>query len=206
MDELMNCVLYLSGVQKKRDLDWKVITFHSHRTTEVVDKQHRVSVSVQSKRGWDLIWIPDKRVRGFANTQFPLLHSLALLRNLKRSGFSLFFPPFSIFYLFPFSFFSFFSLLSFLCFPLLFFNVVKFKPDSTKQAIEVPVHGKMIWDQHICIYSAAYSPEISAERVWGEFKTKENPILRISGQFQSLTSQVPLLSIPFSFFLAFMKH
>ena len=58
----------------------------------------------------------------------------------------------------------------------------------------------MISDQHIYIYSAAYSPEISAERLWGEFKTKENPILRISGQFQSLTSQVSLISIPFSFF------
>ena len=58
----------------------------------------------------------------------------------------------------------------------------------------------MISDELIYIYPAAYSPEILAERLWGEFKTKENPILRISGQFQSLTSQVPLLSIPFSFF------
>ena len=107
-------MFYILAVSKKRDIDWKLITFHSHRTTEVVDNQHWVSVSVQSKRSWDLIWIPDKRVRGFANTQFPLLHSLALLRNLKRSGFSLIFPPFPLLYLFPISFFSFFSFLAFL--------------------------------------------------------------------------------------------
>ena len=40
MDELINCVLYLSSLQKERDLDGQVITFHSHRTTEVVDNQH----------------------------------------------------------------------------------------------------------------------------------------------------------------------
>ena len=158
MDELINCVLYFSGAQKKRYWDSKVITFHSYRTTGVVDNQHWVSVSVQSKRGWDLIWIPDKRVRGFANTQYPLLHSLALLRNLKRSGFSPV-PPF----LFVSLFILLFSLLS--LFPPPFLQRCQVKACFNQAVEEVPAHGKMIWDQHIYIYSAAYSPEISAERL-----------------------------------------
>ena len=198
---LINCVLYFSGAQKKRNWDWKVITFHSYRTTGVVDNQHWVSVSVQSKRGWDLIWIPDKRVRGFANTQYPLLHSLALLPNLKRSGFSPV-PPFSLFYLFPFEFFSFFSFLCFPHFSLTLSSLSLIQPSCWKSPCS---RQNDFRPTHLHLLYCLLSWDFSWETLRGiQDKRKSDPTNFRSISVPDLPSSSPFNNL--FFFLAFMMY